>query len=51
MNYEVELRAMRQIIKSLESLDNDARLRVMKYIIELEDSSINTSDKELEGDQ
>ena len=45
MNYEAELRAMRQIIKSLESLDDDARLRVMKYIIELEDSSINTVDE------
>ena len=46
MNYEAELRAMRQIIKALESLDDDARLRVMKYIIELEDSSINTQDVE-----
>ena len=47
MNYDAEFAAMRSILKSLDKLDDDAKLRVMKYITELQDAAIN-NDMEVE---
>ena len=39
--FEQEVKAMRTIINALEKLDDDSRLRVMKYVVEREDDEIN----------
>ena len=47
MNYDQEFTAMRTILKALDRLDDDAKLRVMRYITEVQDAAIN-NDNELD---
>ena len=52
MNYDQEFTAMRVILKALDKLDDDAKLRVMKFIVELQDAAINVDPiiKEMEAE-